>query len=327
MRKLIYNGSKLLFLMLVTILPHQYVQAAEAGALEVVDAASRHVAVTDRSRVVAIGGAITEILYALGLQDRIVAVDTTSVFPAEALKDKPNVGYMRALSAEGVLSLTPTLVLAMEGSGPPDTIKVLQQASVPYVTVANRTDADGVVEKIRFVAHVMGVDEAGEKLASAVAADFAALAALRARIREPRGAVFVMSMGNGSPMVGGRDTGADAIFALAGVKNVMSAVQGYKPVVGEAMLSAEPYAIVRMGNAGPSGPDDAVFTLPAFADTPAARDKRLIRVDGQYSLGFGPRAPQAARDLAAAIYPELDLPKLPEHTWTLGAAPGSTAAQ
>ena len=321
MANAIYNSLKLVFLLCVTILPHEYLRAAEVAPVEMVDSAGRHVAVKDTSRVVAIGGSITEILYALGLEDRIVAVDTTSVFPPQALNDKPDVGYMRALSAEGVLALGPSLVLAMEGSGPPTTINVLQQASVPFVSVPEGHDAAGVVAKIRFVAHAMGVDEKGDALARAVAEDFAALAAMRERIKQPRGALFVMSMGGGSPMVGGQGTGADAAFKLAGVTNVMSAITGYKPAVGEAVLAVEPYAIVKMGRGGSA--DDAILQLPAFAMTLAARDKRLIPIDGAYLLGFGPRTPQAARDLAAAIYPDLDLPKLPERPWTKaqGAAP------
>ncbi|MCB4771867.1 ABC transporter substrate-binding protein [Ancylobacter sp. Lp-2] len=321
MLNVIYNSLKLVFLLCVAILPQEYARATEPAAVEMVDSAGRHVMVKDTSRVVAIGGSITEILYALGLEDRIVAVDTTSVFPPQALKDKPDVGYMRALSAEGVLALGPSLVLAMEGSGPPTTINVLQQASVPFISVPEGHDAAGVVAKIRFVAHAMGADEKGEALAKAVAEDFEALAAMRARIKEPRGAVFVMSMGGGSPMVGGQGTGADAAFKLAGVTNVMSAITGYKPAVGEAVLAVEPYAIVKMGRSG--GADDAILQLPAFATTPAARDKRLFPVDGAYLLAFGPRTPQAARDLAAAIYPELDLPKLPARPWTqaTGTAP------
>src|SRR5262245_16400055 len=78
------------------------------------------------ARIVSIGGAVTEILYALGAEQRVVAVDTTSLYPERALKEKPNVGYMRALSAEGVLGLNPSLILASEGSGPKETIAVLK---------------------------------------------------------------------------------------------------------------------------------------------------------------------------------------------------------
>lgn len=275
----------------------------------------------DTSRIVAIGGAVTEILYALGVGERIVAVDTSSTYPPEALKTKPNVGYMRALSPEGVLSAGPSLIIALEGAGPPDAVKVLKGAAVPFETVPEPRNADSVVANIRRVADLAGVPERGAALAQAVEQDFAALAALRARITTPRSAAFVLSASGTAPVVGGAHTSADAIFALAGVENAMRAVNGYKPAVDEAVLGAQPYAIILMKDSNHAVGDDAIAAMPAFAGSPAAAARRLYRMDGGYLLGFGPRTPQAARDLAALIYPELELATLPNHPWTAPAAP------
>jgi iron complex transport system substrate-binding protein len=84
------------------------------------------------------------------------------------------------------------------------------------------------------------------------------------------------------------------------------------------MLAAEPDAIVLMKDRSHNLSDDAVIALPAFAGTPAAAKRHIFRIDGGYALAFGPRTPQAARDLAAAIYPELALPSLPERPWMQG---------
>lgn len=97
------------------------------------DARDRDVVIDDPSRIVSIGGAITEILYALGFEDRIAGVDATSLYPPAALREKPDVGYMRQLSPEGVLGLHPSLVLAVQGSGPKETMDVLEAAKVPLV--------------------------------------------------------------------------------------------------------------------------------------------------------------------------------------------------
>jgi iron complex transport system substrate-binding protein len=99
------------------------------------DAAGRSVKIKDAGRIVSVGGAVTEILYALGLENRVIAVDTTSLYPPRALAEKQNVGYMRQLSPEGVLGLGPSLVLAAEGSGPTGTIAVLEAASIPFVQI------------------------------------------------------------------------------------------------------------------------------------------------------------------------------------------------
>jgi iron complex transport system substrate-binding protein len=288
---------------------------AAAAPVTLVDAAGRSVTINDASRIVAIGGTVTEILYALGIEDWVVGVDQTSNYPPAAT-EKPTVGYMRALSAEGVLSLRPSVVIAIEDSGPKDTIDVLERASVPFVLVPKAHDADGVAKTIRFVAEAVGETEKGEALASAVGADLATVAAMRDGIKERRKAVFILGMNGDALMVAGSHTGAADIFALAGVDNALAAMEGYKPAGDEATLAAAPEALVMMSERSGNVSDDTVFAAPALSATPAARDRRLIRMSGTYLLNFGPRTAHAARDLAASVYPDLKLPALPARPWT-----------
>lgn len=287
---------------------------ASADDHAVVDAAGRNVIVTDTSRIVSIGGAVTEILYALGMEDRIVAVDLTSDFPRRA-HEKANIGYMRTLSAEGVLSVNPSLIIAIEGSGPKEAIDVLEKASVPFVLVPEAHDAAGVVAKIRFVADAVGAHDKGAAIANDVAADLATVSAAIPPLGERRKAVFVLSMGAGAPLVAGGGTAAADIFALAGVDNALTGFAGYKAASEEAALAASPDAIVMMAERSGGTNPDAVFAATAFAASPAARDRRLVALPGEYMLGFGPRTASAVRDLAAAIYPERSIPFLPPRPW------------
>ncbi len=252
-------------------------------------------------RIVALGGAVTEIVADLGLADRIVAADTTSVFPADILRTRPNVGYLRQLSAEGILSVRPTLVLAAEGAGPPDVLQLVQGTGVPIVRVPEEPTEAGVVARILAVADAVGASEAGRALAATTEARFAALAAERSRLGGEVRALFVLSLQNGRVMVGGRGTTADGMFRLAGATNAAAAVEGYKPMTDEAVVAARPDAIVMM-QAGPSGPPSAdLLAGPALSRTPAGRAGRLVVMDGLYLLGFGPRTPDAARDLMTAL--------------------------
>ncbi|MBS7540980.1 heme/hemin ABC transporter substrate-binding protein [Ancylobacter lacus] len=277
-----------------------------------------------RARVVSIGGATTEILYALGLEERVVAVDVSSTYPPAALATRPNVGYIRALSAEGVLSVGPTLILAQQGAGPPDVVAVLKGASVPFETLPEARTPEAVLANIRRVAALMGVPARGEEVAGAVGRDFAALAALRERIVTPRRAAFILSATGAAPVVGGAGSSADALFHLAGIVNAMSGLTGYKPAVDEALMAAAPDALILMADRGHGLTDAALAALPGFAGTPAVKEGRIFRVDGGYALNFGPRTPQAARDLMALVYPELDLPALPAHGWTRPANAAAT---
>ncbi|MFG1418887.1 ABC transporter substrate-binding protein [Xanthobacter sp. V0B-10] len=284
---------------------------AVAGA--VVDARGRSVEVKDTARIVSIGGSVTEILFALGLGDKVIAVDQTSRYPAAA-RALPNVGYARTLAPEGVLSVGPSVILAIEGAGPRSTLDVLENASVPVVIIPDAHDAEGVARKIEAVAAAVGEPAKGEALAAAVRADFAALGAAVTALKAHPRAVFVLSTGNGTAVVGGADTSADAMFRLAGIANAMSAIKGYKPAVDEAAMAADPDAVVVMRGGGQVLDAESVLSLPAFAGTPAARDKRFVSLPGSYLLGFGPRAPQAARDLAAALHGAA-MPELPARPW------------
>ena len=100
-----------------------FVRAAEAEEMQK----------ADTSRLISIGGAVTEIVYALGEEGRLVGRDSTSVFPPAAMK-LPDVGYMRQLAPEGVIATNPTAIIAVEGSGPPETLNVLREAKIPFET-------------------------------------------------------------------------------------------------------------------------------------------------------------------------------------------------
>lgn len=260
------------------------------------------------ARIVAAGGAITEIIYALGLQDRLVGVDSTSQFPPEALQAKPNIGYVRALSTEGVLSLRPSVVIAIPGAGPPNVLSLLNEAGVRLAMVPDDPSAEGVITKIEAVGALVGAVEPARRLAERTKAQFDQLEALRAALPQRRRVLFLLSHGNGRVMIGGRGSSAAAIIALAGGDNAGEAVEGYKPMTDEAIISAAPDAVLTMRTgAGPALTSEALFAMPAFAQTPAAARKALISMDGLYLLGFGPRTAGAARDLMAALYPEREI--------------------
>jgi iron complex transport system substrate-binding protein len=280
-------------------------QPAAAEGIVVRDSRGRDVAVGATQRVVSIGGAITEILYALGLEARIVGVDTSSLYPPQALKDKPNVGYMRALSAEGVLGLNPQVIFAMEGSGPKEALEVLEAANVPFVSFPETFTEQGLIDKIRLVAHAMDADARGACLAAAVSRDLTELRTLRDAVKRPARVMFVMSFVNGRAMVAGQKTAANEIIKLAGGVNAMDGFDGYKTVNDEAIVAAKPDVVLAMQRERDPLNAAAVFTNPSFALTPAAARKSFVAMDGLYLLGFGPRTAAAARDLAVSLYPEL----------------------
>jgi iron complex transport system substrate-binding protein len=259
----------------------------------------------DASRLVAVGGSITEIVYALGEEEHLIARDSTSVYPPRVF-ELPDVGYMRALSPEGVLSVEPSAILLLEGSGPPEAIDVLKKASVPIAVVPDRFDSEGILTKIRTVGRAIGVDEKADDLAERVKADLDSAMAMTDAIEERKRVLFILSNQGGKLLASGTDTAADGIIEMAGAINVMSDFTGYKQVADEAVIEVRPDFILMMNRGGSDhgAADTELLAHPAIAATPAGRNEAILRMDGAYLLGFGPRTASAVRDLAAALYGE-----------------------
>jgi iron complex transport system substrate-binding protein len=255
----------------------------------------------DKARIVSIGGSITEIVYALGKQGRLVARDSTSTYPQDALK-LPDVGYMRQLSPEGVLSVDPTGILALQGSGPKEATDVLKKADVAFIEVPERFDRQGILDKIRTVGMALGADARAEALAAKVDDRLKAAEQATAAIKDRKRVLFILSMQGGKVLASGSGTAANGIIALAGAVNAVEGVSGYKQLSDEAIVTARPDFILMMDHAGPAVSDETLFGNAAIAATPAGAERRVLRMDGSYLLGFGPRTAYAVHDLAAALY-------------------------
>ncbi|MEZ5713836.1 MAG: hemin ABC transporter substrate-binding protein [Paracoccaceae bacterium] len=251
-------------------------------------------------RVVSVGGAITEIVFALGEEGRLVARDTTSNFP-DAARDLPDVGYIRQLSPEGVLSVDPELIIAQEGAGPPEAVDILREAAIRMVEIPEGFDGDAVIAKITAVAEALGVPEKGAKLAADIRRDLDQVTASN-RGAEPKRVLFILSMNGGRILAGGGNTAAQGIIELAGAQNAAAGFDGYKPMTDEAVIDSGAEVILLMDRAGGTGvTDDQLFAQPAISATPAGMNRAVIRMDGMKMLGFSVRTAEAARDLAQAL--------------------------
>ncbi|MER8640914.1 MULTISPECIES: hemin ABC transporter substrate-binding protein [unclassified Mesorhizobium] len=264
--------------------------------------ASENVAVfADTSRIVAIGGSITEIVYALGEEGHLVARDSTSRYPAAAVA-LPDVGYMRQLSPEGVLSVNPSGILALHGSGPKEAVDVLKKSSVPFIDVPEHYSHDGILEKIRIVGKALGVDAKAETLVAETDAKLKAAEKQTASIKQRKRILFVLSIQGGKILAAGTDTAGDGIIKLAGAVNAVEGFSGYKQMSDEAIVTARPDVILAMKNAGPPIAEAELFAIPSITSTPAGEGRKLILMDGSYLLGFGPRTADAIHHLAVSLY-------------------------
>lgn len=252
----------------------------------------------EAKQIVSVGGAITEIIYALGEQDRLIARDTTSNYPPEVF-ELPDIGYMRRLSPEGILSVNPDLIIAEEGSGPVDTIELLAEAHIPFVTIPDAFNRLGIVAKITTIAAILGTPEKGAVLAAKTDADLKLAEQVANRSGAKKRILFILTLSNERFLVSGANTAADGIIRMAGGINVISEFEGYKPLTDEALSAAMPDVILLMNRTGQRQISDLeLASHPAIAITPAAETHAFLRMDGMFMLGFGPRTAEAVRELS-----------------------------
>lgn len=257
------------------------------------------------SRIVSVGGGVTEVVYALGFGANVVGVDTSSVYPEAATK-LPQVGYQRQLSAEGILSLKPTLVLASTDAGPPAALDQLKSAGVTVVSIPADATVAGASARVRAIAQSLGVIERGEAIVQRLETDLASARSLTARVQSKPKVLFIYARGAGTLNVSGTATAADEMIRLAGAENAVTAYEGFKPFTAEAAVAAAADVLLLPARGLDSlGGADGLLALPGIAMTPAGRAKRIVTMDDLYLLGFGPRTGLAVQELAHQLHPEL----------------------
>lgn len=271
----------------------------------VVDAEGNEVTITDRTRIITLGGPVTEIVFALGAGSQVVAVDTSSTYPAE-VTELPQVGYQRQLAAEGVLALNPTLLLATTQAGPPEAIQQLRDAGIPILILPAEDSVEGAKAKITGFAQALGKVAEGEQVIADLDADLATAQALLDKTTGQPKVMFIYARGAGSASVAGLKTGGHAMIELAGAANVVNEYDGYKPLTAEAAVAAAPDVILMLsGGLESVGGIDGLLKEPGIAETPAGQNRRIVAMDDEYLLSFGPRLGKALIDLIKLLHPEV----------------------
>lgn len=243
----------------------------------------------DASRLVTLGGSVTEIVYALGEGGRIIGTDQSSIYPPEAT-ELPSVGYYRKLPSEGVVSLRPSLIVASENAGPPEVIEQLKQLGISVVMVSDKPDLESLRSRVETVARALGKPEQGKLLLEEMES---ALASVEETTIPALGAMTIVMRG-GKLLGAGADTAANVVLETAGLKNVLAEQNAYRPLSAEVVSALAPDVIIVTSSTVESmGGVEKVKQSPVIAMTPAVQNSRVIVLDDMLAQGFGLRFPQA----------------------------------
>jgi iron complex transport system substrate-binding protein len=261
-------------------------------------------ALASNERLVTAGGGITEIVYALGMGDAVVGVDSSSVYPDAATK-LPQVGYARMLSSEGLLSLKPTALIVSDEAGPDSTLDQIKSAGVQVFQLDSRYDVEATINRIKKVAEILGDEQKAVPVVASLRADLENAQRVVAQTMDRPKVLFIYARGGGVLNVSGTGTAANAMIELAGGVNAVTGYDGYKPLTAEAAVNANPDVILMTSRGIQEvGGIDGVLAHPGVALTPAAKSRRVAVMDDLYLLGFGPRLGRAVHDLCVELRSE-----------------------
>tara|TARA_Y100001934_G_scaffold6932_1_gene9180 strand:- start:5375 stop:6418 length:1044 start_codon:yes stop_codon:yes gene_type:complete len=294
-----------------TVIPttNTEISADQSLPVTVINADGSEVTVKDTSKIVVLTGDYAEIVFALGLGDSVIAVDTSATFPPEATA-RPKIGYQRSLSAEGILAFEPTLLIGSTEAGPPEVLDQIAQAGVPVVIFETEPTIEGSADKIRKIANALGVKSVGEQVATAMESEVEEAKTLAATAQGmPPTAVFVYMRGVDTLLMAGiGDISAD-LFDNAGAISggVKAGVFGFAPLTAEALVTASPdYIVVFESGLESVNGIEGMLEIPGIAQTPAGKNEAIVAFDGQYFAGGGPRTGKALKDLVLVLHPELN---------------------
>ncbi|NNC18389.1 ABC transporter substrate-binding protein [Corallococcus exiguus] len=253
-------------------------------------------------KLITIGPAITQTVFALGAGDRVVGVDDSSAALPEASKVR-TVGYQRALSAEGVLSLGAGLLLGSAEAGPPPVLEQLKQAGMKVETFANEPTVEGARARIQGIAERLGTPEQGKALVAKLDADLkkAADRATQVKGTKPPRILAIYARGAGTMMVAGSGTVADTLIRLTGGMNAADSLPGYKPLGAEAVVAAAPEFVLLPASSVPSvGGAEGLAKLPGLSQV---KGWKLVTVEDVDFMGLGPNLGQAVARVQDALAP------------------------
>lgn len=274
----------------------------------VTSADGAEVTVTDTSRILAVDlyGTFGEIVFSLGLGDRVVGRDIATGF--EEAAHLPVVsGSSHALNVESILALDPTVVLTDTSIGPAEVFDQLRAAGVPVVFLDPDRSLDTIDVHVRQVAAALGVPAQGEVLVERTESDLAAVRA-SAPTGDPLSVAFLYLRGTaGVYMLGGPGSGADALLESVGATDAGTALgltSSFTPVTSEGMINAAPDVLLVMSEGLASvGGIDGLLAMPGIGQTPAAAARRVVDAPDSRLLSFGPSTARTVAALAEALYP------------------------
>ncbi|WP_442587746.1 heme/hemin ABC transporter substrate-binding protein [Pedobacter sp. AW31-3R] len=254
----------------------------------------------DSTKIVSLSGSVSEVIAALGMEKNIVGTDVTSNYP-ESLKAKPKVGHNKNINAEGVMALSPNLVVGIKKEITPALVEQFRAAGVKLLLLDQEYSLAGTKTLIHALADSLQQPAKGDSIIKVLEADMQKVKLAEDQVKRPK-VLFIYARGTGTMMVGGTGTQVDQAITLAGGRNAVTAFADYRPLTAEALVEANPDVILLFDSGLQSlGGAEGLAKVQGVKETNAGKHKKIITMDGELLSSFGPRLGIAIQELAAKI--------------------------
>ena len=260
-------------------------------------------------RIISLNGTLTELIYALGAGNQLVGVDRTSTYPLAAT-ELSNLGHASQLNAEAILALQPTMILIDEKNEGNEVLEIVAQAGVAVKTVTIPYKLEGTLQVAQQLSTILGQNFETEKMATMINRNQIKLKEFLTNKEERPKVLFIYARGANMTMVAGKNTFAESMIELAGGTHIIEDFESFKPLTPESLLQYQPDVILMFDKGLKSLANvdenksaiDGLLSIKGILETPAGKNKRVITMNGAYLSGFGPRASEAALELAQKIH-------------------------
>jgi len=255
-------------------------------------------------RIISLAPANTEIVYALGLQDKLVGVTEFCNYPPAAA-DKPRVGGFSTVDIERAVGLRPDLVLA-SGIHDKSITPQLQKMGFRVVSLYPKT-VEGVIKDIRLTGNLAGAETAAATLTASLQKRADAVTAITAALTPDQRPRTLLMIWNNPLMVAGGSTLIDDVIRLAGGSNIASEIDGFGSMNLESIISADPQVIIVPTSMGSAGDPlaDFITTDQRLSNTSAVKNGRVYQIEGDLVYRHSPRCISALEQAAFFLHPDL----------------------
>lgn len=255
-------------------------------------------------RIVSLAPSNTEILFALGLEDKVVGVTEFCNYP-EAAKAKPKIGGFNTVDIERVVALEPELILAIDIHSK-GVIPALEEIGLTVFALAPKT-LDGVLAGITLVGEITGSSQEASRLVTGLEERIKTITAQTKELAEPERPRTLYLTWHDPLWTAGPGTLMDDLICKAGGSNIVHDLTGHKTIDLETVIHRNPQVIIVLSSHGEAEdlPYYYVLNEPRLKATEAVMTGRVYQIDANIFGRPAPRMVDWLEQLAKIIHPEL----------------------